>query len=87
MKLKTRFTELLHVHYPVIMAPMFMVSNEEMMKAALRAGVMGVFPTLNFRKEGELDALLQRLNRPGRFHTHPVSDVTASSAVSPSVLQ
>ena len=32
-------------------------------------------------------SLLQRLNRPGRFHTQPVSDVTASSAVSPSVLQ
>ncbi|MEO5571012.1 MAG: nitronate monooxygenase family protein [Bacteroidia bacterium] len=62
MKFNTRFTELLNVSYPVIMAPMFMVSNEEMMKAALRAGVMGVFPTLNFRRDGELDEVLKRLN-------------------------
>ncbi len=41
---------------------MFLVSNEEMMKAALRSGVMGVFPTLNFRKEGELEEVLKRLN-------------------------
>jgi nitronate monooxygenase len=62
MKFNTRFTELLNVKEPIIMAPMFLVSNEEMMKAALRSGVMGVFPTLNFRKESDLDALLQRLN-------------------------
>lgn len=63
MKIKTKFTDLLNVTYPIIMAPMFLVSNEEMMKAALRSGVMGAFPTLNFRKEGELDILLQRLNQ------------------------
>jgi nitronate monooxygenase len=63
MKFKTSFTELLNVHYPIIMAPMFMVSNEEMMKAALRTGIMGVFPTLNFRNDGELEQVLQRLNQ------------------------
>lgn len=44
------------------MAPMFLVSNEAMMKAALRNGIMGVFPTLNFRKEGELEEVLKKLN-------------------------
>ncbi|MEP7169480.1 MAG: nitronate monooxygenase family protein [Bacteroidota bacterium] len=62
MKFNTRFTELLNVEYPIVMAPMFLVSNEKMMKAAIRSGVMGGFPTLNFRKEGELDELLKRLN-------------------------
>jgi nitronate monooxygenase len=68
MKFNTRFTGLLNVSYPVIVAPMFLVSNEEMMKAAMRAGVMGVFPTLNFRKEGELEEVLQRLNNYKNEH-------------------
>lgn len=62
MKIETRFTTLLDIAYPIIMAPMFLVSNVEMMKAALRSGVMGVFPTLNFRKNGELESVLQLLN-------------------------
>lgn len=62
MKFNTRFTELCNVRFPIIMAPMFMVSNEAMMKAAIRNGVMGVFPSLNFRNKGELEKLLQTLN-------------------------
>lgn len=44
------------------MAPMFLVSNADMMKAAMKSGVMGVFPTLNFRKDGELEEILKQLN-------------------------
>ncbi len=44
------------------MAPMFLVSNEAMMKAAIRSGIAGTFPSLNYRNEGELSALLDRLN-------------------------
>lgn len=44
------------------MAPMFLVSNEAMMKSGLEAGIMATFPTLNYRKEGELEALLKNLN-------------------------
>lgn len=44
------------------MAPMFLVSDGEMMKAAIRSGIMGVFPSLNFRKEGALEATLSELN-------------------------
>ncbi len=50
------------MQHPVIMAPMFLVSNEPMMKAAIRSGIAGTFPSLNFRREGELGALLERLN-------------------------
>ena len=55
-------TRQLQIKYPVIMAPMFLVSNEEMMQEAMKSGVMGTFPSLNYRKEGELAALLSRLN-------------------------
>jgi nitronate monooxygenase len=58
----TSLTRLLNTRFPVIMAPMFLVSNEEMMKAAMRAGIAGAFPTLNFRREGELEAVLDNLN-------------------------
>ncbi len=54
-------TSLLDIEFPIIMAPMFLVSNEAMLKAGMQSGVMATFPTLNYRKEGELNALLQAL--------------------------
>lgn len=62
MKSSTKVSELLKIDFPVIMAPMFLVSNAEMMKAGIRAGIMATFPTLNYRKEGELEAILDELN-------------------------
>lgn len=63
MQIKNKLTKLLGIEFPMIMAPMFLVSNEEMMIAAMRNGVAGAFPSLNFRKEGELEKLLERLNQ------------------------
>ncbi|HYG51609.1 MAG TPA: nitronate monooxygenase [Flavobacteriales bacterium] len=62
MKVKTALTELLHIDFPVIMAPMFLVSNKEMVKSAMKSGIAGVFPSLNFRNEGELENVLADLN-------------------------
>jgi nitronate monooxygenase len=53
----------LSIRYPIIMAPMFLVSNEKMVIAAMDNGIAGTFPSLNFRKEGELKAVLENLNR------------------------
>ncbi len=55
-------TRQLQIQYPIIMAPMFLVSNEEMMVEAMRNGIMGTFPSLNYRKDDELESLLFRLN-------------------------
>lgn len=52
----------LRMDFPIVMAPMFLVSNVEMMKAGMRAGIMATFPSLNFRKEGELEKVLDDLN-------------------------
>jgi nitronate monooxygenase len=57
-----RLTSALAIRYPVIMAPMFLVSNEKMVTAAMDSGIAGTFPTLNYRKEGELKQVLERLN-------------------------
>ena len=61
MILEKNIANLLKIDFPVIMAPMFLVSNEAMIKAGMQAGIMATFPTLNYRKEGELDILLKSL--------------------------
>ena len=65
---KLSITALLKIDFPLIMAPMFLVSNEAMMKAGIENGIMAVFPSLNFRKEQELDTLLKRLNSFNQIH-------------------
>jgi len=62
MKIETTFTKQLNIEFPIIMAPMFLVSNEAMILSAMRNGIAGVFPSLNYRKENELSELLKRLN-------------------------
>jgi nitronate monooxygenase len=63
MQIKNTLTEALQINFPLIMAPMFLVSNFEMVEAGMQSGIMGTFPSLNFRKEGELDSILQKLNK------------------------
>lgn len=62
MKRENSLNHLLKIDFPLIMAPMFLVSNSGMMKAGMRAGIMSVFPSLNYRKEGELGQVLDELN-------------------------
>jgi nitronate monooxygenase len=45
---------LLGIQYPVIVAPMFLISNTKMVKAALASGVSAAFPALNYRTDQEL---------------------------------
>jgi nitronate monooxygenase len=47
--LKTDFTEQFDVKYPIICAPMFLVSSVKMVVAAGEAGGVGTFPALNYR--------------------------------------
>ncbi len=72
MKNLSDINQLLKIDFPIVMAPMFLVSNIEMMKAGMRAGIMATFPTLNYRKDAELEAVLDELNayqvgKPGNF--------------------
>ena len=69
MKQQNKLNLLLKIDYPIVMAPMFLVSNLEMMKAGIRAGIMATFPTLNYRKEGELEQILDELNAYSKEHT------------------
>ncbi|MGB1003584.1 MAG: NAD(P)H-dependent flavin oxidoreductase [Salibacteraceae bacterium] len=72
MPVTTPINEMLNIDFPMIMAPMFLVSNEEMMKAGIDHGVMATFPTLNYRTDEELVATIQSLHKykegkPGNF--------------------
>ena len=60
--IKTKFTELFNIDMPIIMAPMFLVSDETMIKAAVKSGIIGTFPTLNYREPEKLDTVLNNLN-------------------------
>jgi nitronate monooxygenase len=52
--MKTPFTTLIDIEYPIIMAPMFLVSNTDMIKAALDSGITGAIPALNYRTDQQL---------------------------------
>lgn len=54
-------TELLNIKHPIIMAPMFLVSNTNMVKEAMEAGIAGCIPALNYRTLEELRAAIKEL--------------------------
>ncbi|MFL5785166.1 MAG: NAD(P)H-dependent flavin oxidoreductase, partial [Bacteriovoracaceae bacterium] len=59
--MKTSFTEIVPVEFPVIMAPMFLITNVEMMVASLESGITGCIPALNFRTIEELQHALKEI--------------------------
>jgi len=57
----TTLSKLLGIKYPIILAPMFLVSNVAMLVAANKAGITGAIPALNFRTISEFKAALKQL--------------------------
>ena len=62
MKISNTFTQQFDIQFPIIMAPMFLVSNLEMIKAGMKSGIAAAFPSLNYRDDGELESVLNELN-------------------------
>jgi nitronate monooxygenase len=62
-------TEILGVQHPIIMAPMFLVSNAEMIAEALNNGISAAFPALNYRTTNELRDAIRwiKKNSNGKF--------------------
>lgn len=60
-KISTPLTEMLGIDYPIIMAPMFLVSNANMVIEACNAGIAGSFPALNYRTDAELRKALAEI--------------------------
>ena len=51
VKKNTSLCDILNIKYPVIMAPMFLVSNADMLVEAINAGITGCVPALNYRTD------------------------------------
>ena len=49
-----KLNEILNIKHPIIMAPMFLVSDETMVKAALDSGITAAIPAMNYRTNTEL---------------------------------
>ena len=47
--METAITRMLGIRYPIVAAPMFLVSNAPLLQAVAEAGGIGVLPSLNFR--------------------------------------
>src|SRR6187200_3571438 len=61
--IQNNFTRALNLRHPVAMAPMFLVTNESMLRQSIEAGILGCFPSLNYRKEADLTHILSNLNK------------------------
>lgn len=59
--METRLTKLLNIKYPIIQAPMFLVSNVAMVTEAMKAGIAGCIPALNYRTLEELKTAIHQL--------------------------
>jgi nitronate monooxygenase len=55
--------KMLGIRYPIIVAPMFLISNTKMVKAALANGVSAAFPALNYRTDAELRAAMEDIRK------------------------
>ena len=50
-----QLSKILGIQHPIIVAPMFLISNVEMVKAALDFGATGAIPAMNYRTTKELE--------------------------------
>ncbi|MEZ4978972.1 MAG: nitronate monooxygenase [Chitinophagales bacterium] len=60
-EINTTLTEMLGIKYPIILAPMFLVSNEEMSIEAIKAGIAPCIPALNWRTDEQMRAGLNKI--------------------------
>jgi len=55
--------EALGAQYPILMAPMFLVTNTQMMVAALKNGITAAVPALNYRTDSALREAIEDIRR------------------------
>ncbi|MEE2953878.1 MAG: nitronate monooxygenase [Bacteroidota bacterium] len=59
--MRSNLDDMLGVKYPIIMAPMFLVTNTKMMIEALNNGIAACIPALNFRTDLEFRNALEKI--------------------------
>lgn len=58
---EAKLNQILNIKYPIIQAPMFLVSNTEMVIEAMKSGIAGCIPALNYRTNEELRSAIKEL--------------------------
>jgi nitronate monooxygenase len=59
--IKTAFSTMMGCDYPIIAAPMFLVSNEAIVCAASNAGGIGAAPSLNWRTSTQFEQAIEKI--------------------------
>lgn len=59
----SQLSKMLGIDFPIIVAPMFLVSNVDMIKSAIKSGVTGAIPALNYRTIDELRAAIKEIKQ------------------------
>ncbi|MEZ4792274.1 MAG: nitronate monooxygenase [Gelidibacter sp.] len=59
--MQAKLAQLLNIKYPIIQAPMFLVSNTAMVIEAMKCGIAGCIPALNYRTLPELRVAIHEL--------------------------
>jgi nitronate monooxygenase len=62
-EMNTEFTEMIGVDYPIIGAPMFLVTYEELAVAVAKAGGLGAIPLVNYLEVRDLRVALRNIRR------------------------
>ncbi len=77
-KVDTALTRMLGIDYPVIMAPMFLVSNAKMVIEACNAGITGAIPALNYRTDADFRKALDEI-KAGTDKAYGINLITNKS--------
>ena len=59
--MSTKLTQILNIKHPIIQAPMFLVSNTAMVIEAMKGGIAGCIPALNYRTLDDLRDAIKEL--------------------------
>lgn len=60
-QIKTAFTQMFDIRFPIVSAPMFLISNPKMLIAAGNAGAMGAMPSLNARTTENFEDMIREI--------------------------
>ncbi|BAX82338.1 NAD(P)H-dependent flavin oxidoreductase [Labilibaculum antarcticum] len=63
MKQRSTLKQILGIEHPILLAPMFLISNAKMVIEALKCGCTAAIPALNYRTEKELRAAIREIRQ------------------------
>lgn len=74
--IKTWLTSTFEIKHPIIMAPMFLISNTKMLEAAYVNGFIGCVPSLNYRTPKDLEEAMIELTKKcdGKFGVNLITN-------------